>query len=72
LRVCFPKLTLIGNISSHTVHLGTRDQVVAEVESVMAQAHRVGGVVVGVSNYVVPGTPPENVMAMVETVERLR
>ncbi len=72
LRTRFPKLTLIGNISSHTVHLGTRDQVVAEVEAVMACAHRLGGIVVGVSNYLVPGTPPENVIALVETVERLR
>lgn len=72
LRDRFSRLTLIGNISSHTVHLGTRDEVIAEVEAVMAQAHEIRGVIVGISNYIVPGTPAENVLALVETIERLR
>ncbi len=72
LRERFPDLVLIGNISSHTVHLGTRDEIISEVESVMAQARRIRGVIVGISNYIVPGTPPENVRAVIDTVARLR
>jgi len=72
LRERFPKLTLIGNISSHTVHLGTREEVVAETRACMEEARQAGGVIVGASNYFVPGTPPSNVEAMLEAIRELR
>jgi len=72
LRERYPDLTLIGNISSHTVHSGTKEQVIAEVEDCLAEAHRSGGIIVGVSNYLLPGTPPENLEAMLTTIERGR
>ena len=36
------------------------------------EGKRFGKTVVGVSNYLVPGTPVENVAAMIETIARLR
>ena len=72
LRERFPRLALIGNISSHTVHLGTRDQVIAETRACLEEAKRAGGAIVGVSNYFVPGTPMENVIAVLETIKEQR
>jgi hypothetical protein len=68
LRARYPHLALIGNVSSHTVHLGTRDEVIAEARSCLELAKRSGGIVVGASNYFVPGTPVENVWALIETI----
>jgi hypothetical protein len=68
----FPRLVTIGNISSHTLHLGTRDDVVREVTEAINAAKRYGRTIVGVSNYLVPGTPIENVTAMLETIQALR
>ena len=72
LRERFPHLTLIGNISSHTVHLGTKEQVVAEAMSCLEEARRGKGIIVGTSNYFVPGTPVENVAALLETIREYR
>ena len=71
LRGRFDSLTLVGNISSHTVHLGTREEIVAEVRDCVDVARELGRVVVGISNYVVPGTPPENVRTMCDSVVEL-
>jgi len=35
-----------------------------------AEAKRLGGVIVGVSNYLVPGAPAANAEAMLDTIER--
>ncbi len=72
LRYRFPELTLLGNISSHTVHLGTRADIVEETLSCIEEAKRSRGIVVGVSNYLVPGTPVENAIAMLDTIKRYR
>jgi len=72
LRQRFPDLTLIGNVSSHTVHLGSRDEVVAEAMSCLEEAKRSGGIIVGTSNYFVPGTPVANVEALLETLKEYR
>ena len=72
LRKRFPDLTLIGNISSHTMHLGTKEQVIAEVLSCLEEAKCSGGIIVGTSNYFVPGTPVENVIALLETIREYR
>ena len=68
LREAFPELTLIGGIASQTLHRGTRDQVIAETLEALEAAHELGGIIVGVSNYPLPGTPPENIIAMLETI----
>ena len=72
LRERFPDLVLIGNISSHTLHFGTRDEVIAETLSCLREAKRSRGIIVGVSNYIVPGTPKENIQAMIETIKKHR
>jgi len=68
----YPRLTLIGNISSHTLHLGAREEIVREVEEAVGEAKRFGRTVVGISNYFVPGTPVSNVELVLETIRRLR
>lgn len=72
LREKFPNLVLIGNISSHTLHFGTREEVIEETLSCIREAKRSRGIIVGVSNYVVPGTPRENIIAMLETIQKHR
>ena len=72
LRACFPKLTLIGNISSHTVHVGSPKEVIDETLSCLEEARRSLGIIVGVSNYIVLGTPMSNVHAVLETIQRYR
>ena len=72
LRQRFPDLTLVGNISSHTLHLGSPEEVAAEVNDCLDAAEELGRIVVGMSNYIVPGTPEANVMAVFETVNARR
>jgi len=72
LRQRYPELILIGNISSHTVHLGSRSAIVEETLTALEVAKEGGGVVVGVSNYFVPGTPVENVLTVIETIRSNR
>lgn len=72
LRETYPHLTLIGNISSHTLHMGTRDEVIAETRACLEAAREYGGIIVGVSNLIVPPTPEENFFAMVETLANER
>ena len=69
LRERFPRLTLLGNISVITLHRGTREEVIAQSRDCAETALELGGIIVGASNLIVPGTPPENVIAMVETLE---
>ena len=72
LRARFPRLVLVGNISSHTVHLSTKDEIVAETVSCLEEAQRSKGIIVGASNYFVPGTPVENVEAMLKVIREKR
>jgi hypothetical protein len=72
LREKFPHLTLIGNISSVTLHIGTKDDVINETLSCINEAKKSGGIIVGVSNAIVKGTPEENILAMVETMRKYR
>ncbi|MCK4283090.1 MAG: hypothetical protein KAX44_02140 [Candidatus Brocadiae bacterium] len=72
LRQRYPHLTLIGNISSRTLHRGSRDDVIAQTMSCLEEAKRSNGIIVGVSNYLLPGTPAENLEALMETIEQYR
>jgi len=69
LRQRYPKLILIGDISSHTVHLGSKSEIVDEVLRALAVAKSSTGVIVGLSNQFVPHTPIENVLTVLETIE---
>lgn len=68
LRQRFPHLTLVGGIASQTLHLGTVDEVLAQTLDALQAARELGGVIVGLSNYPMPDTPPENILAMLETI----
>ena len=72
LRERFPDLTLMGGINSYTLHQGTRKEVEEEARLAMEAAKECGSILVGCSNQIVAGTPPENIEAMVETIERYR
>jgi hypothetical protein len=72
LRDRFPDLILIGNMSSSVIHLGSREDVVSEVRSCLETALRRGRIIAGVSNYLVPGTPPENAMTLIEIIRTFR
>ncbi|MFB3894233.1 MAG: uroporphyrinogen decarboxylase family protein [Phycisphaerae bacterium] len=72
LRERFPKVTFIGNIRVQVLHRGTRDDVIRETMDCLEVAHELGGVIVGASNMIMPGTPPDNIMAMLETIDRNR
>jgi len=68
LRERHPKLTCFGNISTITLHLGTKDDVIRECRDNAEAALQLGGVLCGVSNQVVPLAPIENVITMIETL----
>ncbi|HUT33063.1 MAG TPA: uroporphyrinogen decarboxylase family protein [Planctomycetota bacterium] len=68
LRERFPRLTLLGGISSYTLHRGTRDDVVRETLAALEAARELGSIMVGCSNLVVCQTPMENFWAMTETL----
>ncbi len=72
LRVRFPQLTLMGNISSWTLARGTPADVEAEVRSCMEAAREHRGIIVGMSNYIQPETPAANIDALLKAVERYR
>jgi hypothetical protein len=72
LRERYPEVTFQGNIRVQVLHTGTRDEVVREVSECLEEAREVGGALVGASNMIMPGTPPENIIAMLETIEKNR
>lgn len=72
LRQKYPKVTFIGNIRVQVLHRGTADDVIRETMDCLEVAHSLGGVIVGASNMIMPGTPPENIVAMLRTIEANR
>ena len=69
LRERYPNVTLIGGIRPAVLHQGSVDEVVREVMEALEVAHELSGIVVGVSNMIMPGTPPENIMALLNTIK---
>ena len=72
LRNEYPKLTLMGNISSWTLSLGSEEDVRAEVKSCFDAARKYSGIIVGISNFVLPETPLKNLDMMLATIEEER
>lgn len=68
LRERFPHLTLLGGISSYTLHRGSREDVVRETLAALEVAKELGSTMVGCSNLIVSQTPMENFWAMMETL----
>jgi uroporphyrinogen-III decarboxylase len=69
LRERFPRVTFQGNIRSQVLHRGTTDEVEADTMQALETAHEMGGVIVGASNLIMPGTPPENITTMLRLIE---
>ncbi|MGQ9515119.1 MAG: uroporphyrinogen decarboxylase family protein [Thermoproteota archaeon] len=72
LRVRYPNLICIGNISSYILHRGSVEDAIVETKSCIEEAKRSGGIIVGVSNMITSETPKENVYAMLTTIKELR
>lgn len=72
LRQRYPHLTLLGGISSRTLHVGEPADVKREVMSALEVAKNAGSIIVGCSNLVVPATPYRNFMTMMETLHAFR
>lgn len=69
LRREYPGLTLLGNISSWTLSQGNGEDVRKEVLSCIEAAKKYGGIIAGISNYVLPETPPENIDVMLDVLK---
>lgn len=72
LRQRFPRTTFIGNIRVQVLHLGTKEQVKREVMDCLEVAHELGGIIVGASNMIMPGTPLDNIRTMLDVIEKNR
>ena len=72
LRDTFPTLTLLGGIASETLHIGSKEDVIAETRSALAVAKERGSIIVGCSNQIVAPTPAENIWAMIEVLHKER
>jgi len=72
LRRRFPQVTLIGNIPVQVLHRGTVADVERETMECLDAAGEVGGIVVGVSNMIMPGTRAENIEIMLRLIDRHR
>ncbi|MCS7252972.1 MAG: uroporphyrinogen decarboxylase family protein [Armatimonadota bacterium] len=62
----YPKLTCWGNISCRLLRLGTPSQVKDVALQIIEQCRERGRLILGSSNAVLPGTPPENYLALIE------
>jgi uroporphyrinogen-III decarboxylase len=73
LRRSHPQLTLVGaGISSITLDRGSVQEVIEQTRDCIETARSCGRVIVGISNAIVPSTPPRNIDAMLETIQKHR
>lgn len=72
LRRTFLHLILLGGISSETLHIGSKEDVIHETRDALDAAKEYGSIVVGCSNQIVPPTPAENFWAMMDTLHSER
>jgi len=68
----YPHITMIGNISSFTLHTGSPDDVAAETRACLEEAKQSNKVIAGCSNIIVSQTPDRNVDAMLEAIAKYR
>ncbi len=68
----YPHITMIGNISSFTLHTGSPKDVESETRACIEEARRTNKVIAGCSNIIISETPDENVDAMLETIAKYR
>jgi uroporphyrinogen-III decarboxylase len=60
----YPSLTCWGNVSCALLRNGTPQQIRAATEEIVAAGQAHGRLILGSSNTVLPGTPPENYFTM--------
>ncbi len=65
-------MTLLGGISSETLHLGSVEDVKRETMAALEIAKELGSIIVGCSNQVVAPTPPQNIEVMLTTLHENR
>jgi len=68
LRNRFNDLTIIGNMRSQVLHTGTEEDVKNDVLECINDAKQIGKAIIGLSNYIVPGTPYENIDMLIKTI----
>ena len=64
------KVVLIGNVNPMLIHLGTRDQVIEATRRVIEKLAHFRGLIIQDGNNIPPGSPIENINAMMEAAER--
>ena len=63
------RVVLLGNVSPVTIATGTPDQVKAETRRVIEKLGRYRGLIIQDGNNIAPGSPVENINAMMEAAE---
>jgi uroporphyrinogen-III decarboxylase len=63
------RVVLLGNVSPLTIAHGTPDQVKAETRRVIEKLGDYGGLIIQDGNNIAPGSPVENINAMMEAAE---
>ncbi len=64
------RVVLTGNVNPMTIHSGTREDVIAEARRVIEKLAPAGGLILQDGNNIPPGSPLENINAMMEAAER--
>ena len=68
----YPHITMVGNISSFTLHTGSPEDVEVETRACLEEARETGKVIAGCSNIIISETPDRNVDVMLETIAKYR
>jgi len=68
----YPNITMVGNISSFTLHTGSPGDVEEETRKCLLEAKKTNKVIAGCSNVIVSGTPMKNVEVMLKTISKYR
>jgi uroporphyrinogen decarboxylase len=64
------RVTLIGNVNPMLIHLGTREQVIEATRRVIEKLALFRGLIIQDGNNIPPGSPIENINAMMEAADR--
>ncbi len=64
------RVVLIGNVNPMLIHSGTREDVIAATRRVIERLAPLKGLIIQDGNNLPPGTPIENINAMMEAAER--
>lgn len=68
----YPHITMVGNISSFTLHTGSLADVEEEARSCLLEARETNKVIAGCSNIIISETPMKNVECMLKTISKYR